>query len=388
MDDPTTPQALQNLLRQRLDPELAGLQRCVLLEYAPWANAGVHFLWLGSLASLLDRANAQIAYISSIKDFVPQQMDRHAAGAPIVFRAGALSDGWQGTIDCLDFYSRIIAAYPDRPVIFLPRSVTVKSTARLQELARTFNAHPQLSVLVRDSKSYALVRDNFRCHTSLMPDIAFLFADTLAAVTVNQPTQKILFLRRTDWPDDAAFAPERLGLANLEVEDWKTYQINRSRTRIRGLNRLVRTASIYRLGAPAEALSRLRWMSSDLSPIPRDRRFRYPWGVLHNCIYQLQQYRLVITNRLHAHILCVLLGIPNIALPGPHGNTDVIYQDWTHQIPYCRFAATPAEVKPLAQELLDRFPTHYRPALTAANAANPVPASSGARRAGQHKEPK
>ncbi|HMR66094.1 MAG TPA: polysaccharide pyruvyl transferase family protein [Anaerolineae bacterium] len=361
MNDLVTPLAIQEVLRQRLAPEIGAYKTCALLEFARWNNAGIHALWLGSVSYLLDTARVKVAYISNHRNFSPEQLARRAGKAPIIFRAGVLNDGWSGTIELVDFCNRLITTYRDRPIIFLPRSISFNSQAKFQELVKTFNAHPRLTVLVRDEASYALAMEHLNCRVSLMPDIAFQLADKLQSVSFNTPTDKILFLRRSDWPADPAFDPKNFGLSNLVVQDWSTTQALRLPWRGRGLNRLWRAVWLTRLAVPAEWRSRRRWLKAATSPSQRDARFHFSWQMLHQSLYQLQQYRLVITNRLHGHILCVLLGIPNIVLPGPHRNTDVIFQSWTAQIPYCRFATTAADIKRLAQELLDKFPTPSRP---------------------------
>ncbi|MEM1169276.1 MAG: polysaccharide pyruvyl transferase family protein [Cyanobacteria bacterium P01_H01_bin.35] len=60
---------------------------------------------------------------------------------------------------------------------------------------------------------------------------------------------------------------------------------------------------------------------------------------LHSGIYQLQKYRLIITNRLHGHILCVLLNIPHIFLPNSYHKNQGFYETWSYDIPFCRFVS-------------------------------------------------
>jgi pyruvyl transferase EpsO len=367
MNDLSTPRQIQAVLRQRLAPELGSLKSCSLLEFSKWSNAGIHILWLGGVSYLLDIARTNITYISSIRDFSSERLAQQADNSPLVIRAGALTDGWAGTTECVDFYKQLISAYQDRPVIILPRSISFQSQARLREMAKIFNTHPQLTLLVRDKTSYALAQEHLTCRTVLTPDIAFQLADDLESVSLNTPTDNVLFLRRTDWPANPEFAPENLGLSNFVVQDWNSYQHKKLPFRVRGLNRILRDVWFSRLAVPDEWRSRRDWMHSGRLNVPLDHRFRYSWKMLHRTIYQLQQYRLVVTNRLHAHILCVLLGIPNVVLPGPHGNTDVIFQSWTKQIPYCRFATKAKEVQPLARELLEKFPTPYRPVPSPSN---------------------
>lgn len=70
---------------------------------------------------------------------------------------------------------------------------------------------------------------------------------------------------------------------------------------------------------------------------------------------QFRQHRLIITNRLHGHILCVLLGIPHIFLANSYHKNESFYETWTHQAPFCRFVKDSTQVKITAQELLDLY---------------------------------
>jgi pyruvyl transferase EpsO len=77
---------------------------------------------------------------------------------------------------------------------------------------------------------------------------------------------------------------------------------------------------------------------------------------MHHGIYQFKQHRLIITNRLHGHILCIIMGIPHIFLPNAYYKNEAFYDTWTYSIPFCRFVKDPSQIKGAAQELLDLFP--------------------------------
>jgi pyruvyl transferase EpsO len=42
---------------------------------------------------------------------------------------------------------------------------------------------------------------------------------------------------------------------------------------------------------------------------------------------------MVVTNRLHGHILCVLLGIPHFVSDNSYGKLSAFHGDWTHESP-------------------------------------------------------
>jgi len=58
-------------------------------------------------------------------------------------------------------------------------------------------------------------------------------------------------------------------------------------------------------------------------------------------VWQFSQCPAIVTNRLHGHILCVLLGIPHVFLPNSYYKNEAFYSTWTHDLPGCRFVADP-----------------------------------------------
>ena len=55
-------------------------------------------------------------------------------------------------------------------------------------------------------------------------------------------------------------------------------------------------------------------------------------------------HRLVLTNRLHGHILSTLMGIPNILMPNAYHKNEAFFQNWMNGISICRYAASPDQV--------------------------------------------
>jgi pyruvyl transferase EpsO len=76
---------------------------------------------------------------------------------------------------------------------------------------------------------------------------------------------------------------------------------------------------------------------------------------MHSGIYQLKQYPIVITNRLHVHILCLLLDIPHLVFPGSYYKIKAFYDTWTHQIPIAKLVEDPLQTKVALQELRNRL---------------------------------
>ena len=73
-------------------------------------------------------------------------------------------------------------------------------------------------------------------------------------------------------------------------------------------------------------------------------------------VYQFKQHGLVISNRLHAHILCLLLEIPHVFLANSYYKNQSFYETWSHQIPFCKFVKDASDVEDAAREILKKYP--------------------------------
>jgi pyruvyl transferase EpsO len=75
----------------------------------------------------------------------------------------------------------------------------------------------------------------------------------------------------------------------------------------------------------------------------------------------LARGRVVITNRLHAHLLCTIMGLPHVVCDTSNGKVFAYRDTWTHDRestgqPIVRFANTPAEAVDMAAEVLAGLP--------------------------------
>jgi pyruvyl transferase EpsO len=72
-------------------------------------------------------------------------------------------------------------------------------------------------------------------------------------------------------------------------------------------------------------------------------------------MYILSLGRIVITDRLHGHIFCLLLGIPHVFLNNDSGKNWNFYETWTRESPLCRIARNPAEAWSLARNAVPKL---------------------------------
>lgn len=360
----TTPADLQQQLHQALS-HLGSLPECVLLDYPDYLNIGDHLIWLGTIFYLTDVSATKIKYIASINSFSAAEMDKNLGDAPILLQGGGnLGDSWQRH---QKFREHIINKYRDRPIFILPQSIYFSQPAALQQAAQIFNSHPNLTIFVRDNYSHQIAQQAFhQCRIIKAPDMALQMVGMPGLTTKTSNKKSLLYHCREDSELNPAFSPQQINLPNLTIQDWISYQwIYREKLgdrpewywRLPGIIRLIREGWQRGFAHPQAWISRQQWQhwhpyNFKLNSLAHSTWHQKSWSLMHSGIYQFQQYHLVITNRLHGHITCLLLGIPHIFLPNSYHKNEYFYQTWTAEIPFCGFVNDPTQIKVAIEKLL------------------------------------
>jgi exopolysaccharide biosynthesis predicted pyruvyltransferase EpsI len=348
-------------------------EQCALLNYPDYNNIGDHLIWLGEIFYLTDVMQTKIKYTAAgISDFCGETMERQIGDGPILLTGGGnIGDLW---CDHQAFREEIIPRYLNRPIIIFPQSIYFANPDNLKRAAKIFNSHPNLILFTRDDYSYGIAAEHFyNCKVLKSPDMAFQMVGMSGLSSNFHRRKSILYHCRTDKELNKDVSPKLDGLPNLITEDWisnrwdkwKFYKLmfkapKRLPWSIRTAIRLFRDPQRQNLSKPNEWL--IWQIQQQFHPYVAkfDKHYdpmihRASWSMMQSGIFQLNQHRLIITNRLHGHILCILLGIPHIFLGNSYYKNEAFYQAWTHQIPFCKFVKDPSQVELAAQELLRTF---------------------------------
>jgi pyruvyl transferase EpsO len=81
-------------------------------------------------------------------------------------------------------------------------------------------------------------------------------------------------------------------------------------------------------------------------------RHRLAAGSVSTALDLLCRGRVAVTDRLHGHILCTLLGVPHVLLDNSYGKLRRFHDAWTSDSPLTRIATSAAEAEELALSLL------------------------------------
>lgn len=309
------PTALVDALRARVEstlgPVLHGVRRVALLDVPVHENIGDSAIFLGTLA-FLRRAGIPVCCACSIDTYTRAGVAQRLGDGMILLSGGGnLGDLWPYTEA---FRHRVLADFPRTPIVQLPQTMYYANRAALDAARAAFDAHPRLTLMLRDAHSLEAARAAFAAPAVLCPDLAFALGPIRRPVA---PTAPVVWLARRD--REAAPGARPAGVATV---DWTT----RPRSRLAAGERQLRT---WITGRPTM-----------LGPATRALGVVAGWAaaqrVRAGCA-MLAAGRAVITDRLHGHILSLLLGIPHAVLDNSYGKVRHFYETWTHGSPLVRW---------------------------------------------------
>jgi pyruvyl transferase EpsO len=280
--------------------------RYALLDFPNYPNVGDSLIWLGAVKFLNALSGCNPSYVCTRDGFDPEALRRFCPSGPIYLSGGGnFGDIWP---KFQNFRRLVLDAFPDRRVVQLPQSMHFSSPANIAATKRMIEQHGNFVLLVRDRESLDLARQSFRCESHLCPDMAF----ALGSQAVGASTHQAVFLLRTDIERGEGRGQVDPELKGVRVTDWlddgrDTRLLNRT-----ALPLARRAASVLPSQQPVFAA---------FGALARSRMSR---GMA-----LLGSGRSVVTDRLHAHILSLLIGRPQFVIDNANGKVARFVRDWT-----------------------------------------------------------
>lgn len=317
--------ALARRAEDALRPLVRRGERCALVGFPDYANVGDSAIWLGERA-LLDRLGASLAYVSDERNFDPAELRRRVGDGPVFLQGGGnLGDLWPHH---QAFREAVIQALPGSPVVQLPQSIHFRDARNLARARRVLSGHERLTILARDPRSLEIASAELpSARTLLCPDMALCLGPIAPSAA---PEADVLTLAR----DDAEGVP---GASAADVA-WPGPRVDWARDdapsrvlrgAVRRLTRLAALGGARRLAYDALARRRLAVGARVLS-----------------------RGRVVVTDRLHAHLLSLLLGIPHVVLDNSYGKLSSFLDAWTGRLRLVHRVGGPGEARESIRRLL------------------------------------
>lgn len=288
-----------------------------LVDVPTHTNVGDHAITLGELTAL-SRGGFDLTHISAASEAPVHQIAGKLGDAVVLLHGGGnLGDLWP---EHQRYREDVLKAFASRPVVQLPQSLWFQDGGTLERAQRAFDAHPDFTLLVRDEEGLAFAERHFTCRVRLCPDSA-LALGPLARPSI--PTQELVCLARYDHERTAEQEAAARSIASV---DWP-----RSMDRWEG--KLRRVA----LGGTARLVNGRRQLPFS-RPIVHAAYERLARRRVGRGLDLLSVGESVVTDRLHAHLLSMLMGIPHVVADTRSGKVHDYVQTWTASSSLVRLA--------------------------------------------------
>jgi pyruvyl transferase EpsO len=345
---PSDDRALIHRLREQIvaavDDAVPADAPVALVNFPNHANAGDAALWLAAREVLLGLGR-RLTYQAAWSSYDPEALRAACPGGTIVLNGGGnLGDayaGQQGTRE------KVLADFPGRRVVQLPQSTWFQHEENLEHMRRLIAEHGAFTLLVRDEPSLEVARRSFDGAAAItrVPDLVFALGPQERTA---EPTTPVLWLARHDpeTPEagDRAIDGPPLGQEPPGVQrvDWLAHVAGEAEpaTAFKVARRAFRG-----LGGDEPVRSRIGSgvLARTFDPLARH------WTERGKAI--LSRGQVVVTDRLHGHILSLLMGIPHVVTDNRTGKVRAVWDADTHTSQVARWADTRATALDLALDL-------------------------------------
>ena len=208
--------------------------------------------------------------------------------------------------------ARVIKYFRKFKIIMFPQSIyqrpSIDSWYNLEFCKRAYTSHPRLTLLFRDTPSLYKARELFpKTRSLLVPDMAYQIGSVQRTMA---PTHDIVWIRRKDHETPDITVPPVPEGVRMSVLDW------------------------------------VHWFTHTGDVMENQ------FLMTHNGFTFLQRGRVVITDRLHGHIMCILLDIPHVIIDSKTKKISNHYITWAQNLDNVMIAKTGREAVQMATEML------------------------------------
>lgn len=277
----TSTELKAELVRQ-LDAHIP-FRECVYVDWPNYPNPGDHAI---ATAGLLYLARRKITIHS-----ITSRGKNRFGGLPIIAQGG-------GNLGDLfphheEFRRQLIARNHASPIVVMPQSICFRSAENARRSAEIYNAHPDLTILVREQVSLEIATEIFpACRVQLCPDTAWYLADLIQELRTHQLPQQACLARPQD----------HLACGGFSGPGWDE--------------------TLWKLSAEISHPEFLRSLAITMG-----------------ALWQLSRCHQLTTNRLHAHLLANMLGIPSTLIPVKYHKNSSTDETWIRRV---KKTATPS----------------------------------------------
>jgi exopolysaccharide biosynthesis predicted pyruvyltransferase EpsI len=333
---------LRALLRGTFSSVIPASSPVALLDFPNYPNVGDSAIWLGTLA-VLRELRCRLVYVCDNPSYSLEALEhRLPPGCPVLLQGGgSFGDLWP---EGQRFRERVVGQLRHRPIIQLPSSIEFRSAAAAEQARATLNQHENLTLLCRDRDSLAYATEHFRARSLLCPDAALALTPT----SRGPADVDLVVLQRSDHEALKPIPP----LPGARVLDWSSApgEPGHSRWWV-GKQRLTRLVGRTRRGDERAERVRQALIRRLFDSLAR-QRVLFGFAVV-------TSGRLLVTDRLHGHILALLFGVPHVVVETGYGKIRSFHESFSRGLAGVTFldgdGAVEAEVRRLRARRSGRY---------------------------------
>jgi len=342
--DPTLGRLREELARCLRAELLEARSPVALLDFPNHGNVGDSAIWLGQ-RRLLRELDLPVAYASSAAAFDTTALERRVgtSGTILLLGGGNFGDLWPRH---QRFREMITDRYPAARIVQLPQSLFFADQGAIDQARATFAEHVDFHLFYRDDSTDDLADAISGGRATRCPDTAL----ALELERTREPDLDVLFLLREDHErlDGSPLPEAELSELKWRVADWPHDPFSAPREATRVIVSF--TARRERLRRELLTVAGGRKLTGDLASRHWDALAHRR---LDGGLDLLSSARVVVTDRLHGHILCLVAGIPHVFLDNSYGKVSAFSRTWGTAGPLARPADDLTRAVAEAKMLLD-----------------------------------
>lgn len=315
---------------ESLDQYIPAGKPIALIPFPFDGNVGNHMMWIALHAYFRSRG-IRVAYTAQPAKIDLQAMKRAVGDGTIVFLGGvSISRLWPWHAE---IKRKVAAACPNNRLVSLPSTMILIDDEDREAASSMFGDHEDVHLLARDEVSAKAAREAFpdSVNVDTVHDTAFMLppqARDRSAVEMD-----VIWLARNDHEGAGFSQPE-----DIMVFDWPSFLDKHD---------------------PSVLASRICWKLRELvpasspltSPMLNRAFLSVSRAMLKRGNQAMDRGRVLVTDRLHPHVLAALRGQPCVMLPDLYGKNRAVWDYSSERLSTIHWADTPEEALELARTL-------------------------------------
>lgn len=315
---------LREKTRSILSQAIGRAQDVAILDAPNQRNVGDSLIWEGELAYLRSMGK-RIRYVSDLNGFDARALRRSLprGGVVLLHGGGNFGDLWLGH---QTHRERLVSELTDFKIVQLSQSIYFADAKRAEEANRILSSHDDFTVLIRDTLSMGRASEQLPdLDVVFCPDMAFGY-EPVGKGNTGTDGRTVLVIARADKESASGLRDipaEWIRGAHLRVTDWGLHAKDSARWKF---------------------ARKVAWLQHKLSgarrklPVPVPT---LPQRVVQAAIKEINRSNVasavtlygaadvIVVDRLHAHVLAVLLGIPHVLLDNNYRKLGGVYDDYS-----------------------------------------------------------